>query len=172
MSHIRKLKNLGPDAFINLYDVIVPPVPGVSDAAEGLQFRIKSFEIPDTPQPNKYNIHYKSSQIQRLGSKFDTEHEFTIPIRIDRNLFVIRFIKAWRRLGMNHVTGFIDETQIPKVPIIIKTTDASDNPTGGIWTFEDCFPLGEGGISFDQEGDSPIEVDIPFQYSVMNDILS
>ena len=169
MSHIKKIKDLGRDAFENLYDVIIPPVPGVVGFDE-VRFRITSFDVPAVPKPSVYEIPYKTASVQKVGSKFEYDYEFELPIRMDRNWLVDAFFQAWMKLGLNHVTGLIDETLIPKVPVIVMMTDSNDFPTGKLWTFEDAFPLQRGDVGLSQDGDSPLERSYTFQFSVMEEV--
>ncbi len=170
MSSIQVLKGLGSDAYLNFFDVIIPPVSGI-DGFDGLTFRIQNFPIPATPRASKYEIHLKSMKLEKLGSKIETEHEISFEIRIDRNLLAYDFFKLWKLTGVNQVTGVIDEELIPKVPITVRSTDYNDASTGGLWIFEDAFPLAIEGFDFSQESDAPVLRNIVLQYSIMNDNL-
>jgi len=159
------LRKLGTDAFINLYDIFIPAVSGIN-GFEGIEFRVKNFPIPETPSVNTYEIHYKTMKMVKLGSKIDMENEITFPLRVDRNWVAYNFFLAWKKLGISQETGVIDETLIPKVPLVVKSTDTQNNGTGGVWTFSNFYPRLVGGIDFDWEGDSPIEVDITGIYDL------
>lgn len=165
MSSIQTLRKLGTDAFSNLYDVFLPAVPGVT-GEEGIEFRIKNFSIPDTPAPTTYDIHYKTMKIAKLGAKIEVENELSFPLRVDRNWAVYNYFLAWKKLGSNQETGVIDEDLVPKVPIIIKSADTGNVPTGGIWTFQNFYPIKVGGFDFDWENDSPVEITITGIYDL------
>jgi hypothetical protein len=168
---IKKLKNTGTDAFANLFEIVVPPVPGI-DGFDGLVFRIKTLEIPERSAPGTYEVHYKTAKQMKLNSKFENENELVIPIRMDRNWLANRFFLAWMRLGINQATGLIDEALIPKVPISVYSIDSEDNATGGYWVFNDFYPYKMGSHTFDHEAGDPIEKEITGIYTFMDDSLS
>lgn len=170
MSNIQILQNLGADAYTNLFEVVIPPVPGVPGVGE-LAFRVKNVTIPQTPDPVKYEIHYKNLKKEKFGSKFNQEFEIPITFRIDKFQFVYDFFKAWKQLGANQYSGVLDEDLIPTVPLTIRSTDYNETGTGGLWIFEGAKPLRIEGFDYDYESDTPMERTVVMQYDIMNDTL-
>jgi len=165
MSNIQVLRNLGTDAFANLYDIFIPAVPGIT-GVDGLEFRVRNFSIPESPRAGVYDIHYKSLKITKINSKITVENELSFPLRVDRYWAVYNYFLAWKKLGINQETGVVDEDLIPKVPIIVKSSDNSNNPTGGIWTFSNFYPIAIEGFDFDWESEDPVEVTIAGIYDL------
>jgi len=168
MSNIQVLKSVGSDAFENLYDITIPPVSGIT-GADGINVRIKQIDIPESPSPSTYEVHYKTMKMTKSGSKIAQENELSFTMRVDKNWLAYKFFLEWKKLGFDQYSGVADEDLIPKVPIIVTTYDGSNNPTGGIWTFEDFYPIAVTNASFNQEGEAPIEVTIRGIFSVMDD---
>lgn len=167
-TNIQVLKELGADAFGNLFDVSIPQVPGVT-GVNGISFRIQTFPIPVTPTPTIYTVHYKTAQLQKIGSKFPEPDPLALQVRIDKEQFVYEFFKEWKQLGINQYTGVLDEDLIPKVPMTVQSTDSGSSLTGATWVFEDCYPLSIEGFDYDQTAEDPLLRTINIYYSIMDD---
>lgn len=167
MASIDIVKNLGLDAQNNLWDIEIPTVPGITGIDE-LKFRINSVSIPPTPEPNKYQVFYKTQSIEKLGSQFQNEFEFTMEIRIDREQFVYDFFRLWRQLGINTLTGIIDESLIPKVPVVVRSTDSGDTGTGFLSTFQNAYPVRIEGFDYSREGGDPLVRSVAMHFDLMD----
>lgn len=155
MASIDILKNLGADAFNNLYDVEIPQIPGVAGTEE-LKYRMQNFPVPTTPTPNKYIVRYKTQSIEKLGAMFENVFEVQLEIRIDRQMAVYNFFKNWMQLGINNTTGVIDEELIPKAPIVVRSTDTGDQGTGFLLTLQNSYPISLEGFTFSQDNGDPM----------------
>lgn len=165
---IQVLKNLGGDAFTNLFDITIPPVAGLPGLDE-IQFRVTSISIPEVPAPEQYDVHYKTSKVTKSSSKINQNNELTFNLRVDKNWEAYTFFLQWKKLGFDQYSSIVDQDLVPKVPIVVTTYDGADNLSGGIWTFEDYYPTSISEISFEQSGSDPIEVTITGLFSVMDD---
>lgn len=164
------LFNLGDDALQNLFDVIIPPFPGVINATQ-TQFRIQNFTIPTTGVGN-YDIHYKTQMIRKRNGKIEDPKEFSFEFRVDKYWTIYNGLKNWKNIVGNTRTGVLapDLPGIIRVPITVITTDSANVPTGGRWIFEGSYIQTLGDVPFDYTAGDPLAVTATFAYLTLNDL--
>jgi len=167
---IEQLYDLGDDALQNLFEMTIAPTQYLSELAPTL-LRVQNLTIPASGA-NKYEVHYKTVMIEKIGGKPDSPKEFTFDIRIDRNYLVYKGLVAWKNAVSNTKTGvMMPDTGGLRVPITVyPVTPEGDKITGfGEWLFEGCCPTNISDIGYDYSSGDPITVTVTMSFLAMND---
>lgn len=186
MSNIQTLIESGPDAFTNLYDVVITFPTNIKSAdtlfTDTLSVRIQDFPFPPlTLQP--YNISYKSAVLKRFAPKITGARKLTLPIRLDSNWEIYQEFKAWKKHYMNDdntdisfgnfVTDASDLANYGK--IIVKAYNADSDLSGIVgsdsiatkeWKFYNVACINVQEPQFTREAANPITLNVEFLFGI------
>jgi len=166
------IANLGDDALQNLFDMILPPFPGVIDPVS-TNFRIQNFSIPATGVET-YEIHWKTQKMTKPSGKVTMANTFNFDFRVDKNWNIYNGFKNWKNIIADTRLGTMAPDNIGgvsaiRVPVTVISSDANGIPTGGKWVFEGVFIKELGEVSFDYTTGDPIKVNVIMEFMVLDD---
>jgi len=186
MSNIQTLIEAGPDAFTNLYDVVItfPLAIRNEDSlfTDTISVRIQDFPFPQmalTP----YNIAYKSVNLKRFAPKITGTRKFSLPIRIDSDWEIYKAFKAWKKHYMNDdnadisfgnfVTDASDLVNYGKIFVKAYNADTdlttivgSQSEASETWKFYNVACTNVQEPQFTRESANPIILNVDFLFGI------
>ncbi|HUV85036.1 MAG TPA: hypothetical protein VMV86_04955 [Methanosarcinales archaeon] len=164
---------LGDDALKNLWDLIIPPFPGVIDPVS-LPFRVQNLTIPKSGN-TPYEVHYKTQKMTKPSGKVEAENQFTFEFRVDKYWLLYKGLRNWKNTVMDTRYGTmtpdigIGSAGSIRVPITAMAVDSNGVPTGMLWIFEGSFCQDIGDVALDYTTGDAITVTVTMGFMAMND---
>ena len=165
--------NLGDDALKNLWDLIIPPFPGVIDPVN-IRYRVQSINIPQSGS-TPYDIHYKTQKFQKPSGKVEAENTITFEFRVDRYWLLYKGFRNWKNIVIDTRYG----TMTPdvgigiagsiRVPITAISVDPNDVPTGQVWIFEGSYCQNISEVALTYEDGTPLTTTVTMNFMAMRD---
>ena len=198
---IEKVYAMGDDALTNLFDIMIGPIPFLSELLPTF-LRIQSLSIPETGITT-YEYHHKTQKVTKAGGKIEVANVFDFTFRVDRYWSVYRGFSTWKNFVAHSYTGYIglDSSLIePRVDITVMPLGGA-NPVGletarsaiegeidltkkpnvspaelfipmaQRWRFIGCFVQKLGEIPFDMTSGEPITCTVTMGFAALDDSL-
>jgi hypothetical protein len=164
------LEQVSDDLFDNMWEIIIPAFPGVTDLVN-TTLRVESINTPEIAVP-EYFIDYKSQKFPKPGGKVTTAKTFDFTFRVDKYLKVYKGFVAWKSSIIDDFTGvvspdFANGSSAFRIPISIVPIDSAGNVLSAGFIFFGSYPTKITNLQFKYEGDgAPFKCTVSCSYSL------